>query len=106
MLTQTVDIVVPTDYSTEIFEASGIKFDEVIAADLWQKIMDHKWILSEKLGRDVGFRAACIDYLDNFEVGKDLRLGRQAEEIMLKHPEVVATARRTAGRMTSTTGTS
>ena len=79
MQTQTIESVMPTDYSTEIFEASGIKFDEAIATDLWQKIMDHKWVLSEKLGRDVGFRAACIDFLDNFVAGQDLRLGRQAD---------------------------
>lgn len=79
MQTQTISAVETTDYSAAIFDASGIKFDEAISADLWQKVMDHKWILSEKLGRDVGFRAACIDYLDNFEVGKDLRLGRQAD---------------------------
>lgn len=79
MQAQMLDTAVPTDYSAEIFDASGIRFDDAIAADLWQKVMDHKWILSEKLGRDVGFRAACIDFLDNFEAGQDLRLGRQAD---------------------------
>jgi len=74
-----LDCVTPEDCSTKIFEASGIKFEDGLAVDLWQKVMDHKWILSEKLGRDVGFRAACIDFLDNFEVGKDLALGQQAD---------------------------
>lgn len=29
--------------------------------------MKHKWLLSEKLRRDVGLRTACIDYIDNME---------------------------------------
>ncbi|WP_075354988.1 ATP-binding protein [Desulfovibrio sp. DV] len=79
MQTQILDPVELTDCSTKIFDASGIRFEETIAADLWRKVMDHKWILSEKLGRDVGFRAACIDFLDNFEAGQDPHLGRQAD---------------------------
>ena len=29
--------------------------------------MQHKWVMSEKLGRDVGLRTACIDYVENME---------------------------------------
>ena len=79
MQTKILDPSELTDCSTKIFDASGIRFEETIAADLWRKVMDHKWILSEKLGRDVGFRAACIDFLDNFEAGQDPHLGRQAD---------------------------
>jgi transitional endoplasmic reticulum ATPase len=50
-----------------IFEISGTKFDSDIAADLWPKILKHKWLMSEKLGRDVGLRTACIDFLENME---------------------------------------
>ena len=48
-----------------IFELSGIKCTPEISADLWPKILNHKWLLSEKIGRDVGDRVACIDYLEN-----------------------------------------
>jgi transitional endoplasmic reticulum ATPase len=51
--------------TSAIFEISGIKFDPDIAADIWPKILQHKWLMSEKLGRDVGLRTACIDFLDN-----------------------------------------
>jgi SpoVK/Ycf46/Vps4 family AAA+-type ATPase len=51
----------------KIFEISGEKFAPEIAAELWPKILKHKWLLSEKLGRDVGLRTACIDYIDNME---------------------------------------
>ncbi len=68
----------PTEtYGDKLFEACGIRFDDDVAADLWRKIMDHKWILSEKLSREVGFRAACIDFLDTYEPGVDAQHGRQ-----------------------------
>jgi len=57
----------PEECAGTIFEISGTKFDSDIAADLWSKILQHKWLMSEKLGRDVGVRIACIDFLENME---------------------------------------
>ncbi len=57
----------PEVCASTIFEISGTKFDPDIAADLWTKILQHKWLLSEKLGRDVGLRTACIDFLENMD---------------------------------------
>jgi transitional endoplasmic reticulum ATPase len=57
----------PPECSSTIFEISGTKFDPDIAADLWPKVLQHKWLLSEKLGRDVGLRTACIDFLENMD---------------------------------------
>ncbi|HMK59719.1 MAG TPA: AAA family ATPase [Dissulfurispiraceae bacterium] len=51
----------------KIYEISGAKLDLSIATDLWEKISQHKWLMSEKLGRDVGLRTACIDFLDNMD---------------------------------------
>lgn len=31
-----------------------------------ERIADHKWYLSEQLGRDVGMRVAAIDLVENF----------------------------------------
>ncbi len=53
--------------ASKIFEISGTKLDPDIAVDLWPKILQHKWLMSEKLGRDVGLRTACIDFLENME---------------------------------------
>jgi hypothetical protein len=33
---------------------------------LWPRIADHKWYLSERLSRDVGFHVAAVDYVENF----------------------------------------
>lgn len=33
--------------------------------DLWPQVLEHKWFMSERLGRDVGPRVAAIDYFEN-----------------------------------------
>jgi transitional endoplasmic reticulum ATPase len=62
-----LDAPSPDACASMIFEISGTKFDPDIAADLWPKILQHKWFMSEKLGRDVGLRTACIDFMENME---------------------------------------
>ena len=32
---------------------------------LLARILEHKWLMSERMGRDVGMRVATIDYLEN-----------------------------------------
>jgi transitional endoplasmic reticulum ATPase len=53
------------DCAGKIFDYSGRKFDPETAAELWVSILQHKWFLSEKLGRDVGLRVASLDYIEN-----------------------------------------
>ena len=71
MNNNTKEIISPEECTSRIFELSGAKFEPDIAADLWSKILKHKWLLSEKLGRDVGFRIACIDFLENVQQALD-----------------------------------
>jgi len=66
----------------KIFEISGEKFAPEIAADLWPKILQHKWLLSEKLRRDVGLRTACIDYIDNMEQAHKEFMAYQRKDIL------------------------
>lgn len=40
-------------------------YEPEIASNIWSKILKHKGILSGELGRDVGLRTSCIDYLEN-----------------------------------------
>lgn len=61
------EVPTPEMCASRIFEISGAKFDPEIASDLWPKILQHKWLLSEKLARDVGLRTACVDFVDNME---------------------------------------
>jgi len=51
----------------KIFEISGTQLEPDIAAALWPKILQHKWLMSEKHGRDVGLRTACIDFVEHSE---------------------------------------
>jgi len=58
----------PEDHwAAQILELSGHSFDAETATELWPKIMQHKWHLSEKLGRDVGIKVACVDFIENMD---------------------------------------
>ena len=46
---------------------TGVTLGVMDARAIWPRILDHKWFLSERLGRDVGLRVAAIDYLENIE---------------------------------------
>lgn len=36
------------------------------AETVWRAVQDHKWLVSRRLERDIGLRAAAVDYLENF----------------------------------------
>ncbi|MDT4895286.1 MAG: adenylate cyclase [Acidobacteriota bacterium] len=54
-----------TDEQSVLRELTGIKISSDEARAVWPRILDHKWYISERLGRDVGFRVAAIDYVEN-----------------------------------------
>lgn len=56
-----------SDERALIRAVAGIKLTPSDATRVWPRILDHKWYLSERLGRDVGPRVAIIDYLENVE---------------------------------------
>jgi hypothetical protein len=45
---------------------AGVKLSRTEARAQWTRVLEHKWILSERLGRDVELRVAIIDYLKTF----------------------------------------
>lgn len=57
----------PEECATRILEYSGHGFEPDVAAELWPKIIEHKWFLSERIGRDVGIKVACLDFIENTE---------------------------------------
>jgi transitional endoplasmic reticulum ATPase len=67
MKNEVLDAPSPDVCARTIFEISGARFDPDAAEDLWPKILQHKWLMSEKLGRDVGLKTACIDFIENVE---------------------------------------
>lgn len=44
---------------------SGVKLSASEARAVWPRVLEHKWYLGERLGRDVGLRVAAVDYLEN-----------------------------------------
>ncbi len=66
----------------KIFEISGTKFDPETAAVLWPGILQHKWLLSEKLSRDVGLKVACIDFLENMDQAREEYLAYKGRDIL------------------------
>lgn len=76
------EILSPEESTNRILDLSGAEFEPDIAADLWSKILKHKWLLSEKLGRDVGLRTACIDFLENMEQAPDEYVTYQRRNIL------------------------
>ncbi len=49
-----------------LLEFTGKKFNAKEAKNLWERVIDHKWYVSERLKRDIGLKVAAIDYLENF----------------------------------------
>ena len=45
---------------------TGNNMSPIEASSLLKKIADHKWYVSERLSRDVGFHVAAIDFVENF----------------------------------------
>jgi SpoVK/Ycf46/Vps4 family AAA+-type ATPase len=77
-----LQLLSPEECSTTILELSGVEFEPETAVDLWSHILKHKWLLSEKLGRDVGLRTACIDFLENMDQAPDEYLTYQQKDIL------------------------
>jgi hypothetical protein len=52
---------------------AGVSVSLAEARLVWPRILDHKWYVSERLGRDVGLRVAAIDYFENIEGPRTMR---------------------------------
>jgi SpoVK/Ycf46/Vps4 family AAA+-type ATPase len=76
------EIGTPEECAQNILDLSGLQSEPADAVDLWSKIVRHKWLLSEKLGRDVGLRTSCIDFLENIEQAPDEYLTYQRQSIL------------------------
>ena len=53
-----------------------------MATDAWLKILEHKWYLSEKLGRDVGVKVACLDFIENNDLAPDPSMNEDRVHIL------------------------
>jgi transitional endoplasmic reticulum ATPase len=76
------ETLTPELCASRILEISGTKFEAEAASDLWPRILLHKWLMSEKLRRDVGLRVACIDFLENIEQADEEYLAYKQRDIL------------------------
>ena len=76
------DALAPEACAAQILEISGTNFEPEAAAELWPRIVQHKWLMSEKLGRDVGLRVACIDFLENMEQADKEYLAYKKQDVL------------------------
>ena len=68
------DIPSPEECVTRLFDLSGHRFEPEVAVELWVNILKHKWLMSERIGRDVGLEAACFDYFRNADAARNALL--------------------------------
>ena len=53
--------------SRSLRKLAGVKLSAEEASAVWPRLLEHKWYLGERLGRDVGLRVAAADYFENIE---------------------------------------
>ncbi len=110
------DIAIPGECSDRILDNGGGKLSSELVAELWKHIQRHKWFLSEQLGRDVGIKVACLDYIENTdsiqtameEVERDHLLKELGEQLgegfnsMVQEPGTIDSIMETFGPYLST----
>ena len=57
----------PKDQKRMLRKLAGVKLSTNEARSAWPQVLEHKWFLSERLGRDVGLRVAATDYFENIQ---------------------------------------
>ncbi len=66
-LDHVIDKLAENDHGAQqtIKRLSGQSLSASEASAVWPRILEHKWYISERLGRDTGLKVATIDYLEN-----------------------------------------
>lgn len=54
-------------------ELAGVRLSAGEARTEWARVLEHKWFVSERLGRDVGLRVAALDYFENVRLPRHTR---------------------------------
>ncbi len=61
-------------------ELAGVKLRPAEARAEWPRVLEHKWLVSERMGRDVGLRVAALDYFENVRLPRHTRVGHKARQ--------------------------
>jgi hypothetical protein len=60
-------------------ELAGVRLAPEEARAEWRRVLEHKWFVSERLGRDVGLKVAALDYFENVRLPRHKRTGFRPE---------------------------
>lgn len=74
-----------TDIQRALNELAGVNLSAKEARRVFPSIQEHKWYMSERLGRDVGWRVATIDYFENIEESHSTHSKKESLTYRLRH---------------------
>src|SRR5437588_12993138 len=63
----------PCEEQKLLRELARMKLSPAEARAEWPRVLEHKWFVSERLGRDIGLRVAAIDYFENVRLPRHTR---------------------------------
>ena len=63
----------PCEEQRLLKELAGVRLTPAEARAEWPRVLEHKWFVSERLGRDAGLRVAAIDYFENVRLPRHTR---------------------------------
>ena len=63
----------PCEEQRLLKELAGVRLTPAEARAEWPRVLEHKWLVSERLGRDAGLRVAAIDYFENVRLPRHTR---------------------------------
>ena len=58
-------------------ELAGVRLRPAEARAEWPRVLEHKGLVSERVGRDVGLRVAALDYFENVRLPRHTRAGHR-----------------------------
>jgi hypothetical protein len=65
-------------------ELAGVRLTSSEARAEWPRVLEHKWFVSERLGRDIGLRVAAIDYFENVRLPRRARTSQASTASLLR----------------------
>jgi hypothetical protein len=70
----------PCEEQQLVEELAGVRLTGAEARAEWPRVLEHKWLIGERLGRDTGLRVAALDYFENVRLPRTSRNGYNIRE--------------------------
>lgn len=76
---------IPSKEQKLLAKFTNQSFDKKEAEYLWKRVNDHKWYVSEKLGRDIGLKVAAIDFIENIYEPKQIKASKNLYTLIYQY---------------------